>query len=105
MDIKLKAGQAKIFSEGQATRVNKKDMDALQDITNNWKNAGHQDNFSRAAIIRAFDEGHTRTEVICHIRLELYNSTKKPWDGVVLGALTGFRRHTRIRYYITFGLQ
>ena len=46
-------------------------MDALQDVAYKWKNAGHQENFSRAAILRAFDEGHTRTEVIRHIRLEV----------------------------------
>ena len=57
----------------------------MQDVADKWNNAGHQDNVSRAAILRAFDEGHTHTEVIRHIRLEVYNSTKKPWDGVVLG--------------------
>ena len=76
-DIKLEAERVKIFSKGQATRVKKKDMDALQDVADKWKNAGHQDNFYRTTILRAFDEGHTRTEVICHIRLEVYNSTKK----------------------------
>ena len=60
-------------------------MDALKDVSDKWKNSGHQENFSRAAILRAFDEGHNRTEVIRHIRLEVYNSTKKPWDDVVLG--------------------
>ena len=55
-DIKLKSEQAKIFSKGQSTRVKKKDMDALQDVADKWKNAGHQDNFSRAAILRAFDK-------------------------------------------------
>ena len=60
-------------------------MDVLPDVAYKWKNAGHQENLSRAAILRAFDEGHTRTEVICHIRLEVYNSTNKPWDDVVLG--------------------
>ena len=84
-DIKLEAERAKIFSKGQATRVKKKGMEALQDVANKWNNAGHEDNFYRAAILRAFDEGHTRTEVIRHIRLEVYNLTKKPWDGVVLG--------------------
>ena len=57
----------------------------MQDVANKWKNAGHQDNLSRAAILGAFDGGHTRTEVIRNIRLEVYNSTKKPWDDVVLG--------------------
>ena len=57
----------------------------FQDVAYIWKNAGHQDNFSNAAILRAFDEGRTRTEVIHHIRLEVYNSTKKPWDDLVLG--------------------
>ena len=57
----------------------------LQDVAYNWKNAGHQDNFSHAAILRAFDEGHTCTEVIRHIRLEVYNSKNKSWDDVVLG--------------------
>ena len=84
-DIKLEAECAKIFSKGQATRVKKKGMDALQDVAYKWKNARHQDNFSLAAILRAFDEGHTRTEVIRHIHLEVYNSTKKPWDDIVLG--------------------
>ena len=84
-DIKLEAERAKIFSKGQATRVKKKGMDALQDVSYKWNNDGHQENFSRTAILTAFDEGHTRTEVICHIRLEVYNSTKKPWDDVVLG--------------------
>ena len=70
-DIKLEAERAKIFSKGQATRVTKKDMDALQDVADKWKNDSHQDNFSRAAILRAFDEGHTRTEFIRHIRLEV----------------------------------
>ena len=60
-------------------RVKKKGMGALQDVAYKWKNAGHQDNLSRADILRAFDEGRTRTEVIRHIRLEVYNSTKKPW--------------------------
>ena len=83
-DIKLKAERAKIFSKGRATRVKKKDIDALQDVANRWKNSGHQDNFSRAAILGAFDEGHTRTEVICHICFEVYNSKKKPWDVIVL---------------------
>ena len=69
MDIKLEAERAKIFSKGQATRFKKKDMDALQDVSDKWKNSGHQDNFSRAAILKSFDEGHTRTEVIRHIRL------------------------------------
>ena len=55
-DIKLEAERAKIFSKGKATRVKKKDMYALQDVANKWKNAGHQDNFSRAAIFRAFDK-------------------------------------------------
>ena len=54
-DIKLEAERAKIFSNGQATRVKKKVMDALQDVAYKWKNAGHQDNLSCAAIIRAFD--------------------------------------------------
>ena len=31
-DIKLEAERAKIFSKGQATRVKKKVMDALQDV-------------------------------------------------------------------------
>ena len=84
-DIKLEAERAKIFSKGQATRVKKKDMNALQYVAYKWNNAGHQENFSHAAILRAFDEGHTRTEVIHHIRLEVYNSTKKPWDDLVLG--------------------
>ena len=66
-------------------RVKKKDMDALQDVADKWKNSVHQDNFSRTAILIAFDEGHTCTEVIRHIRLEVYNSTKKPWYDVVLG--------------------
>ena len=73
------------MGKGQETRAKKKDMDALQDVADKWNNAGHQDNFSHASILRAFDEGHTCTEVIRHIRLEVYNSTKKPWDGVVLG--------------------
>ena len=72
-DIKLEAERDKIFSKGQETRVKKKDMDALQYVADKWKNAGHQDNLSRAAILRAFDEGHTHTEVISHIRLEVYN--------------------------------
>ena len=59
-------------------------MDALHDVADKWNNAGHQYNFSRAAILRAFDEVYTRTEVIHHIRLEVYNSTKKPWDDVVI---------------------
>ena len=84
-DIKLEYKRAKIFYKGQGTCVKKKDMDALQDVANKRKNYGHQDNVSCADILRAFDEGHTRTEVICHIRLEVYNSTKKTWDGVVLG--------------------
>ena len=84
-DIKLESERAKILSKGQATRVKKKGMDALKDFAYKWKNAGHQENFSNAAILRAFDEGHTRTEVISHIHLEVYNSTKKPWDDVVLG--------------------
>ena len=50
MDIKLEAEQTKIFSKGQATRIKKKGMDALQDVAYKWKNTGHQDNFSRAAI-------------------------------------------------------
>ena len=54
-------------------------------VAGKWKNSGHQENLSREAILRAFDEGHTRTEVIHHIRLEVYNSTKKPWDDVVIG--------------------
>ena len=58
-----------MFSQGQATRVKKKDVDALQDVDDKWKNAGHQYNFSRASILRDFDEGHIRTEVIRHIRL------------------------------------
>ena len=57
----------------------------MQDAADKWKNAGHQDNFSCKAILRAFDEGHTRTEVIRHIRIEVYKSTKKPWDDVVIG--------------------
>ena len=60
-------------------------MDALQYVAYKWNNAGHQENFSHAAIIIAFDEGHTLTEVIRHIHLEVYNSTNKPWYGVVLG--------------------
>ena len=60
-------------------------MDVLPDVAYKWKNAGHQENLSRAAILRAFDEGQTRTEVICHIRLEVYNSTNKPRDDVVIG--------------------
>ena len=60
-------------------------MDALQYVANKWKNSVHQYNFSRADILRAFDEGHTRTKVIRYIRLEVYNSTKKPWNDVVLG--------------------
>ena len=70
-DIKLEAERANIFSKGQSTCIKKKDMDALQDVVDKWKNAGHQEKLSRAAILRAFDEGHTRTEVICHIRLEV----------------------------------
>ena len=54
-DIKIEAEQSKIFSKGQATRVKKKDMDALQDVADKWNNAGHQDNLSRAAILGAFD--------------------------------------------------
>ena len=77
-DIKLEAERAKISSKGQSTRVKKKDMDALQDVAGKWKNADYQDNFCRTAILGAFDEGHTRTEVIRHTRLEVYNSTKKP---------------------------
>ena len=84
-DIKLKAERANIFTKGKATRVKNKKMDALQDVAGKWKNYGHQDNFSSADILRAFDEGHTHTEVICHIHLEVYNSTKKPRDGVVIG--------------------
>ena len=84
-DIKLEAERAKIFSKGQSMRVKKKDRDALQDVADKWKNACHQEHFSRTAILIAFDEGHTCTEVIRHIRLEVYNSTKNPWDGVVLG--------------------
>ena len=57
----------------------------LQYVAYKWNNAGHQDSFSHVAILRAFDEGHTLTEVIHHIRLEVYNSTKKPWDDLVLG--------------------
>ena len=71
-DIKLESERAKIFSKGQATCVKKKDMDALQDVADKWKNSVHQDNFSRTAILRAFDEGHTCTEVIRHIHLEAY---------------------------------
>ena len=41
-DVKLGAERAKIFSKGQATRVKKKDMDALQDVADKWKNSGHQ---------------------------------------------------------------
>ena len=70
-DIKLEAERANIFSKGQATRIKKKGMDALQDVSYKWKNAGHQDNFSRSAILRAFDGDHTCTEVIHHIRLEV----------------------------------
>ena len=70
-DIKLEAEQAKIFSKGQGTHVKKKVMDALQDVAYKWNNAGHQDNFSRAAILTAFYEGHTRTEVIFRIHLEV----------------------------------
>ena len=70
-DIKLEAGLAKIFSQGQATRVKKKDMDALQDIADKWKNAGHQDYFSCAAILRASDECHTHAEVIRYILIEV----------------------------------
>ena len=39
MDIKLEAERAKIFSEGQAARVKKKDMGAFQDLADKWKNA------------------------------------------------------------------
>ena len=85
MDIKLEAERAKIFSKGQATRVNKKGMDALRDVAYKWKNYGHQYNFSRADILRDFDEGYTCTGVISHVRLEVYNSTKKPWYDIVLG--------------------
>ena len=46
-------------------------MDALQDVAGKWKNASHQENLSRAAILRGFDEGHTHTEVIRHICLEV----------------------------------
>ena len=85
VDIKLEAERAKIFSKGQELRVKKTDMDVLQDVAYKWNNEGHQDNFSHAAILRAFDECHTCTEVIRHICVEVYNSTKKSWDGVVLG--------------------
>ena len=54
-DIKLEAERAKIFFKGKTTRVKKKGMDALQYVAYKWNNACHQDNFSRAYIIRAFD--------------------------------------------------
>ena len=41
-NIKLEAERAKIFSKGQSTRVKKKDMDALQDVADKWKNARTQ---------------------------------------------------------------
>ena len=56
----------------------------MQDVSDKWNNNSHRENFSRADILRAFDEGHTRNEVVRHIRLEVNKSTKKPLDGVVL---------------------
>ena len=77
--------RAAIFAKGQAThkQYSERDKGTLDDVARLWDTVGQQNNECRLAIYNAIkDGGHSTAAISRYVRLSVFSTKKKPWNGV-----------------------